>query len=74
VVSVDRTPFIDVAERVPEIIAAAWARETPRTTAVDTITALRPFLRWEPVQPPAVVARHGNSPGSPFSSSSSARA
>ncbi len=25
---------------------------------LDVITQLRPFLRWDPVQPPAVVARH----------------
>jgi hypothetical protein len=27
------------------------------------VTELRPFLRWEPVQPPTVVARHSNSAG-----------
>jgi len=27
------------------------------------VTELRPFLRWEPIQPPAIVARHRNSPG-----------
>ncbi len=26
--------------------------------AQSTVTRLRPFLRWDPVQPPAVVARH----------------
>ncbi|CAN5916265.1 hypothetical protein BH23ACT10_BH23ACT10_08340 [soil metagenome] len=31
--------------------------------AVATVTPLHPYLRWEPVQPPTVVARHGNSPG-----------
>jgi hypothetical protein len=63
VVSVDRTPFIDVAERVPEIIAGGMGEGDTADDGLDTITALRPFLRWEPVQPPAVVSRHGNSPG-----------
>jgi len=27
------------------------------------VTSLHPFLRWEPVQPPAVVSRHPNSAG-----------
>jgi hypothetical protein len=30
---------------------------------LSTVTPLRPFLRWDPVQPPAVVSRHGFSAG-----------
>jgi hypothetical protein len=63
VLAVDRSPFISVAERVPGVIAGGMGKgETPQD-GIDTITALHRFLRWEPVQPPTVVARHGNSPG-----------
>jgi hypothetical protein len=30
---------------------------------LKTITPLRPFLRWDPVQPPAIVSRHAYSAG-----------
>jgi hypothetical protein len=63
VLATERSPFITVAERVPLVIAGGMVEgETPEV-GIDTITPLRPFLRWEPVQPPAVVSRHGNSPG-----------
>jgi hypothetical protein len=63
VLATERSPFVRVGERVPSVIAGGMVEgETPQV-AIDTITALRPFLRWEPVQPPTVVARHGNSPG-----------
>lgn len=59
----ERSPLVDVSARRPEVIAAGMeVGETP-TDGIDTVTPLRPFLRWEPVQPPTVVARHGNSPG-----------
>jgi hypothetical protein len=63
VLAQDRSPFIDVAERVPGIIAGGMGAGETVDDAIGTITALRPFLRWEPIQPPVVVARHGNSPG-----------
>lgn len=31
--------------------------------ALDTVTPLRPFLRWDPVQPPTIVSRHRFSAG-----------
>ena len=37
------------------------------TGLIATVTPLKPFLRWDPVQPPAVVARH------PFSAGESLR-
>ena len=48
----------------PEITAGGidvFEKLDPRLAL--TVTELRPFLRWEPVQPPTVVARHGNSAG-----------
>jgi hypothetical protein len=63
VLATDRSPFILVAERVPGVIAGGMGVGDTVQNGIDTITALRPFLRWEPVQPPTVVARHGNSPG-----------
>jgi hypothetical protein len=51
---------LDVTSAVPpEIIAV------PDLTAAvvkDTVTALAPFKRWDPVPPPVVVARHRYSP------------
>ena len=61
-------PFIaDTAVRDPELLAHAIAQ--PELVGVgpaqllDVITPLRPFLRWDPVQSPAVVARHRFSAG-----------
>jgi hypothetical protein len=66
---VDETqPFIaDTALRDPELVARAIL--LPELVGIaplellDVVTPLRPFLRWEPVQPPAVVARHRFSSG-----------
>jgi hypothetical protein len=63
VLETERPILESAASRVPEVIASAMDREDDPARAVDTVTALRPFLRWEPIQPPAVVSRHGNSPG-----------
>ncbi len=32
--------------------------EIPTVDEIATVSPLRPFLRWDPVQPPAIVARH----------------
>ena len=59
------TPLlIDPVEFDPSVIAGGIDPVSdldPR--AVLAVTELRPFLRWEPVQPPTVVARHNNSAG-----------
>ena len=61
-------PFIaDTAVRDPEHLAHAIA--LPELVGVepaellDLISPLKPFLRWDPSQPPAVVARHRFSAG-----------
>jgi len=59
------TPLlIDRVRFDPEIIAGAVdiVDELDPRLAL-TVTELRPFLRWEPVQPPTVVNRHLNSAG-----------
>jgi hypothetical protein len=61
-------PFIvDTALRDPGSVAAAAFPAGPDVAAVprvlDVITPLRPFLRWDPVPPPVVVARHRFSSG-----------
>jgi hypothetical protein len=67
--AVDETkPFIaDTALRDPELLARAIALPAAEELAppqlLNLITPLRPFLRWEPVQPPTVVARHRFSSG-----------
>jgi len=63
VLATDVQPIAEVAHPVPEVIAAGMGPGERPQDGIDTITSLRPFLRWEPVQPPTVVARHGNSPG-----------
>jgi hypothetical protein len=63
-VVVDETqPFIvDSAIRDPESLARAVFLPGVEVVVVpqllDVISPLRPFLRWDPVQPPAIVARH----------------
>ncbi|MEN8239032.1 MAG: hypothetical protein ABFR53_07520, partial [Actinomycetota bacterium] len=59
------TPMIvDPARIDPGVIAGSI---DPIPGLIDKealcVTPLRPFLRWEPVQPPAVVSRHANSAG-----------
>jgi hypothetical protein len=61
-------PFIaDTAVRDPELLAHAVG--LPGLVGVepgqllDVITPLRPFLRWDPVQPPALVTKHRFSSG-----------
>ncbi len=61
-------PFLaDTALRDPELLAHAIALSELEGVSpaqlLDLITPLRPFLRWDPVQPPAVVARHRFSAG-----------
>ena len=64
------------ATLAPEVMARAVAaavasRHGPRalgdigalTAAADLVTTARPFLRWDPVLPPAVVPRHPYSEG-----------
>ncbi len=46
-----------------EVVAAAVDVDGDEVLDARTVTPLMPFLRWEPVQPPAVVSRHANSPG-----------
>ena len=59
------TPLLVEPVRVDPAVIAGAIDIVPELTPKDTlaVTELRPFLRWEPVQPPAVVARHANSPG-----------
>lgn len=64
------TPFLVEPVRFdPEMIAGSvdvigpGAPDPGIPKAALTVTELRPFLRWEPVQPPVVVARHRNSAG-----------
>ncbi len=60
-------PFIvDTAALDPERIARVMPiPDGPEALpkALDVVTPLRPFLRWDPVQPPAIVSRHGFSDG-----------
>jgi hypothetical protein len=59
------TPLIvDPARIDPGVIAGA-IDPIPELMEKEVlcVTSLRPFLRWEPVQPPAVVSRHPNSAG-----------
>ncbi len=61
-------PFIaDTALRDPELLARAIVPTRVEGFAapqlLDLITPLRPFLRWEPVLPPALVTRHRFSSG-----------
>jgi len=63
VLDTDRLPFAQVGHLDPGVIAGGMGLGDSAADGVDTITPLRPFLRWEPVQPPTVVPRHGNSPG-----------
>lgn len=60
VVDDDAQPFVlDTAvvdvDRMAGIVAAAG--EEPAADVLDVVTPLRPFLRWDPVVAPAVVAR-----------------
>jgi hypothetical protein len=62
----EAVPFIvDTAVRDATSLAAAGAALELDVEAgpLDAITPLRPFLRWDPVKPPVVVARHGFTPG-----------
>ena len=61
-------PFIaDTTVRDPELLARAIF--LPELVGIgppqllDVVTPLRPFLRWDPVQPPAIVTRHRFSAG-----------
>jgi hypothetical protein len=59
------TPMIVDPSRIdPDVIAGTI---DPIAGLIDKealcVTPLRPFLRWDPVQPPAVVSRHANSAG-----------
>ena len=50
---------VDV-ERVSRLVAAAIDVDLPPAligAVLDTVTPLRPFLRWDPVLPPAIVPR-----------------
>ena len=56
-------PFIaDTAVRDPDLLARgdlpAWLVGIEPLKLLDVVTPLRPFLRWDPVQPPAIVTRH----------------
>ena len=57
--------IVDTAVRDATSLAAAGAALEPDVDAgpLDAITPVRPFLRWDPVKPPVVVARHGFTPG-----------
>lgn len=60
----DAQPFIvDTALDDATRIAHAALGPVGADPVVDLITPLRPFLRWDPVQPPAVVSRHEFSAG-----------
>jgi hypothetical protein len=64
----ENEPFVaDTALREPERMARALvlphAEAITAPQLLDLITPLRPFLRWDPVAPPAVVARHRFSSG-----------
>ncbi len=64
VLDVEVPMFVDPVFHDPIVVAGAidiGDELVPDT--IDTVTPLRPYLRWEPVQPPTVVARHPNSPG-----------
>lgn len=59
---------VDVVDKAPiaEAIAAGEAAKVIGSQAVDLtklVTPLKPFLRWDPVQPPAMVARHAYTAG-----------
>lgn len=60
-------PFlVDTVVSDPHAIAHAIGREleiAETSEPMDVITSLRPFLRWDPVPPPAVVTRHRFSAG-----------
>ncbi len=60
-------PFmVDTAVLDPAVLAHALPLPSQIETIpnyLNTVTALRPFLRWDPVQPPTVVARHAYSEG-----------
>jgi hypothetical protein len=60
-------PFIvDTAIRDAQALARAVTRpgiDVATAPLLDLLTPLRPFLRWDPIQPPAVVARHRFSAG-----------
>ncbi len=67
-VALDQTqPFmVDTGVVDPEVLAHALPLPSDIETIpnyLNTVTALRPFLRWDPVQPPTVVARHAYSEG-----------
>lgn len=61
----DAPAHAEVAVADPRVIAGGLGNPEaePEIDELLTVTPLRPFLRWEPVQPPTVVARHANSPG-----------
>jgi hypothetical protein len=62
----ESAPFIvDTAVRDADALAAAEILPGADVESVplDVITPLRPFLRWDPVRPPAVVARHAFTTG-----------
>lgn len=51
---------------VPEVLARALGptlRPAEAPSAVQTVTPLRPFLRWHPVEPPAIVPKRAYSAG-----------
>lgn len=62
VMDVDRPVVVDAGVFDPRVVAGGIDLDSVDDTSA-TVTPLRPFLRWEPVQPPTVVARHVNSPG-----------
>lgn len=64
VLDVDRPLLVDPGFHDPAVVAGGIDHVGDLVDrAVTTVTPLRPYLRWEPVQPPTVVARHRNSPG-----------
>jgi hypothetical protein len=61
----DAPSVAGVAVFSPAVVLGGLGRPVadPEIDELLTVSPIRPFLRWEPVQPPAVVARHANSPG-----------
>ncbi|MEN8040930.1 MAG: hypothetical protein ABFR95_05445 [Actinomycetota bacterium] len=59
------TPLIVEPGRIDPGVIAGGIDPLPELAERESqcVTALKPFLRWEPVQPPTVVSRHANSAG-----------
>lgn len=63
----EAVPFVDATATLdPRVVARTLdprVRPDDVTAAVPTVTPLRPFLRWHPVEPPALVPRHAYGAG-----------